>query len=75
MLTSMFHHIQVSTLAEDEEHPVDQDGYSSPTFRRKSLGFSLPKHRVSAKGRFPLGGIFRAERNFSLTCDFSGGIN
>ena len=27
------------------------------------------------KGRFPLGGIFRAERNFSLYCDFSGGTN
>jgi hypothetical protein len=24
------------------------------------------------KGRFPLGGIFRLERNFSLSCDFSG---
>jgi hypothetical protein len=29
----------------------------------------------SLKGRFPLGGIFRAERNFSLSCDFSGGTN
>ena len=27
-----------------------------------------------SQGRFPLGGIFRAERNFSLSCDFSGGI-
>jgi hypothetical protein len=24
-------------------------------------------------GHFPLGGILRAERNFSLSCDFSGG--
>jgi hypothetical protein len=23
------------------------------------------------KGRFPLSGIFRAERNFSLSCNFS----
>jgi hypothetical protein len=25
------------------------------------------------KAGFPLGGILRAERNFSLSCDFSGG--
>jgi hypothetical protein len=24
-------------------------------------------------GHFPLGGILRAVRNFSLSCDFSGG--
>ena len=29
----------------------------------------------SIKGRFPQDGIFRAERNFSLSCDFSGGTN
>jgi hypothetical protein len=27
------------------------------------------------KAGFPLGGILRAERNFSLSCDFSGGTN
>jgi hypothetical protein len=27
------------------------------------------------EGRFPLGGIFRAELNFSLSCDFLGGTN
>ena len=27
------------------------------------------------KACFPLGGILRAERNFSLSCDFSGGTN
>jgi hypothetical protein len=31
--------------------------------------------RVSPKASFPLGGILRAERNFSLTCDFSGATN
>ena len=31
--------------------------------------------RLFLKGCFPLGGIFRAERNFSLSCDFSGGTN
>ena len=36
----------VSTLAENEEHPVDEEGYHSPTLRRKSLGLSRPKHRV-----------------------------
>ncbi len=43
----MSHDIQVSALAEDEEYPVEQDGYPSPTLRRKSLGLSRPKHRVS----------------------------
>ena len=38
--------VQVSTFAEDEEQPIDNDGYSSPTLRRKSVGFSRPKHRV-----------------------------
>ena len=28
-----------------------------------------------SKDRFPLGRIFRAERNFSLSCDFSSGTN
>ena len=27
------------------------------------------------KAGFPLGGILRAERIFSLSCDFSGGTN
>jgi hypothetical protein len=30
---------------------------------------------VLSKDRFPLGGIFQAERNFSLSCDFSSGTN
>jgi hypothetical protein len=32
-------------------------------------------HALPFKGHFPLGGIFRAERNFSLSCDHSGGTN
>ena len=39
----LFCNIQVSGTAEDEEFPVDN---GSPTFRRKSLGLSRPKHRV-----------------------------
>jgi hypothetical protein len=30
---------------------------------------------TQSKACFPLGGILRAERNFSLSCDFSGGTN
>jgi hypothetical protein len=30
---------------------------------------------MGIKACFPLGGILRAERNFSLSCDFSGGTN
>ena len=33
----------------------------------------MTMHFLQYKGRFPLGGNFRAERNFSLPCDFSGG--
>jgi hypothetical protein len=33
------------------------------------------KLRNYLKAGFPLGGILRAERNFSLSCDFSGGTN
>ena len=43
----MFHNVQISTLAEDEEYQVDQDRCSSPTLRRKSLGISRAKRRVS----------------------------
>jgi hypothetical protein len=31
--------------------------------------------RTLTKAGFPLGGILRAERNFSLSCDFSSGTN
>ena len=31
--------------------------------------------RKSARGIRPLGGILRAELNFSLSCDFSGGTS
>jgi hypothetical protein len=30
---------------------------------------------IRFKAGLPLGGTFRAERNFSLSCDFSGGTN
>ncbi|XP_028396123.1 coiled-coil and C2 domain-containing protein 2A-like [Dendronephthya gigantea] len=36
----------VSTLAENEEYRVDENGYSSPTSRRKALGIARPKHRA-----------------------------
>jgi hypothetical protein len=38
-----------------------------PTFETAS-SFPFP----GCKGRFPLGGILRVERNLSLSCDFSG---
>ena len=39
------------------------------SYRMKKLVSPIPK------AGFPLGGILRAERNFSLSCDFSGGTN
>ena len=37
--------------------------------------FVLSCFSGGTKAGFPLGGTLRAERNFSLSCDFSGGTN
>jgi hypothetical protein len=44
--------------------------------RRNNSHFAEKKRtwNQAFKGRFPLGGILRAERNFSLSCNFSGGL-
>jgi hypothetical protein len=41
----------------------------------KELAHKLSNKRSENKAGFPLDGILRAERNFSLSCDFSGGTN
>jgi hypothetical protein len=45
------------------------------TIRRSRRLQQREQQRENSTARFPLGGIFRVVRNFSVSCDFSDGTN
>jgi hypothetical protein len=63
----------VSLLTHTDEQNMVIWQASILAFEQVRLSNLVP--RLVCNRPFTLGGIFRAERNFLLSCDFSGGTN